>query len=94
MMGREGYGIAVAASLASSFLTFILCQFLFSKKKVILEGESEEVEVKDDRKLEAEEEIMKEQLARNIVFLGEEKVERIRKSFVIVVGLGGVGNDN
>lgn len=38
------------------------------------------------------EDIIREQLARNIAFLGEEAVERIRKSFVVVVGLGGVGS--
>jgi len=39
-----------------------------------------------------DEEIIREQLARNIAFLGEEAVEKIRKSFVIVVGIGGVGS--
>jgi hypothetical protein len=39
-----------------------------------------------------DEEIIKEQLARNIAFLGEEAVDKIRNSFVIVVGIGGVGS--
>ncbi|CAG8539029.1 3963_t:CDS:2 [Ambispora gerdemannii] len=39
-----------------------------------------------------DEEIIKEQLARNIVFLGEEGIEKIRHSFVIIVGAGGVGS--
>ncbi|KAI8925810.1 hypothetical protein BC831DRAFT_459505 [Entophlyctis helioformis] len=38
------------------------------------------------------EELVREQLARNIAFLGEEGVARCRRSFVIVVGLGGVGS--
>jgi hypothetical protein len=36
--------------------------------------------------------LIQEQLSRNIAFLGEEGVEKLRNSFVIVVGLGGVGS--
>lgn len=41
---------------------------------------------------EFEESLIHEQLSRNIAFLGEDNVEKIRKSFVIVVGAGGVGS--
>lgn len=37
-------------------------------------------------------EIIKEQLARNIAFLGEQGVENIQKSRIVVVGCGGVGS--
>lgn len=40
----------------------------------------------------AETALISEQLSRNIAFLGEERVDKIRNSFVIVVGLGGVGS--
>jgi len=40
---------------------------------------------------EMDEELVKEQLARNITFLGEKGVEKLRKSFVIIVG---AGNEN
>ncbi|KAI7860991.1 hypothetical protein BDC45DRAFT_563170 [Circinella umbellata] len=36
--------------------------------------------------------LIDEQLARNIAFLGEEGVDRVRQSFVIVVGAGSVGS--
>ncbi|CAG8591444.1 6276_t:CDS:2 [Funneliformis mosseae] len=39
-----------------------------------------------------DESLIKEQLARNIAFLGEEGVKKLRKSFVIIVGAGGVGS--
>ncbi|KAF9317289.1 hypothetical protein BG003_000970 [Podila horticola] len=39
-----------------------------------------------------DEELVREQLARNIAFLGEEGVEKLRNSFVIIVGAGGVGS--
>jgi FlaA1/EpsC-like NDP-sugar epimerase len=41
---------------------------------------------------EFEESLIHEQLSRNIAFLGKDNVEKIRKSFVIVVGAGGVGS--
>ncbi|KAJ3261363.1 hypothetical protein HK103_005971 [Boothiomyces macroporosus] len=43
-------------------------------------------------KEEEYQELMDEQLSRNIAFLGKEGVDKVRKSFVIVVGLGGVGS--
>ncbi|KAG0301549.1 hypothetical protein BGZ97_002741 [Linnemannia gamsii] len=45
-----------------------------------------------DGGLQMDEELVREQLARNIAFLGEEGVEKLRKSFVIIVGAGGVGS--
>ncbi|KAI8592616.1 hypothetical protein BDZ88DRAFT_449124 [Geranomyces variabilis] len=38
------------------------------------------------------EHLIREQLARNYAFLGEEGVTKVRAAFVIVVGLGGVGS--
>jgi len=48
--------------------------------------------VKENLTKEALEEIANEQLARNIAFLGYAKLQMVRKSFVIIVGLGGVGS--
>lgn len=41
---------------------------------------------------EIDQEIIDEALARNTAFLGEEAMQKIRGSFVIVVGMGGVGS--
>jgi tRNA A37 threonylcarbamoyladenosine dehydratase len=41
---------------------------------------------------EYSDELVHEQLARNIAFLGPEGVDRIRKSTIVVVGAGGVGS--
>ncbi|KAI8809252.1 hypothetical protein BJ742DRAFT_242339 [Cladochytrium replicatum] len=41
---------------------------------------------------QTDESLIREQLARNYAFLGEEGVNKVRKSFVIVIGLGGVGS--
>ncbi|KAI1300994.1 hypothetical protein EDD11_005893 [Mortierella claussenii] len=45
-----------------------------------------------DSRLELDEELVQEQLARNIAFLGQEGVDKLRKSFVVIVGAGGVGS--
>ena len=37
----------------------------------------------------AQEELIKEQLSRNYLFLGDEGMTKVRSSFVIIVGLGG-----
>lgn len=39
-----------------------------------------------------DEELVREQLARNYAFFGDDGMERIRKSSVVVVGCGGVGS--
>jgi hypothetical protein len=41
---------------------------------------------------EANEDIIREQLARNYAFFGEDGMQRIRNSRVVVVGCGGVGS--
>ncbi|KAF9291957.1 hypothetical protein BGZ68_001043 [Mortierella alpina] len=43
-------------------------------------------------KIGFDEELVLEQLARNIAFLGEEGVQKLRDSFVVVVGAGGIGS--
>ncbi|KAF9125449.1 hypothetical protein BGW39_007393, partial [Mortierella sp. 14UC] len=45
-----------------------------------------------NEKVEFDEELVLEQLARNIAFLGEEGVQKLRNSFVVVVGAGGIGS--
>ena len=45
-----------------------------------------------NKELSTSEELVREQLARHYAFLGEDGMEKVRKSFVIIVGLGGVGS--
>jgi tRNA threonylcarbamoyladenosine dehydratase len=42
--------------------------------------------------IENDQEIVQEQLSRNYLFFGDESMDKIRKSFVVIVGLGGVGS--
>lgn len=44
------------------------------------------------KKRKTSEHLIRESLARNYVYFGEEGMEKIRNSFVIIVGLGGVGS--
>jgi hypothetical protein len=46
----------------------------------------------DENPFPFDEELIQEQLARNIAFLGEDGVQKLRRSFVIIVGAGGVGS--
>jgi hypothetical protein len=46
----------------------------------------------DDEASREKEVLVKEQLARNYAFLGSERQDKVRASFVVVVGLGGVGS--
>ena len=45
----------------------------------------------DDYKSEEYQKICKEQLVRNYQFFGEEKQKKLSSSFVIIIGVGGVG---
>lgn len=47
---------------------------------------------KQKQKKKISETIIKESLARNYAYFGEEGMAKIRNSFVIIVGLGGVGS--
>jgi hypothetical protein len=58
-----------------------------------ISGPSKEIQIARQAKIgEYDEELVMEQLARNRAFYGDEGMERIRTSFVIVVGAGGVGS--
>ena len=50
------------------------------------------VEVNNGVPLEYDEELVREQLARNYAFFGDEGMARIRKSTVAIIGCGGVGS--
>ncbi|KAG0210912.1 hypothetical protein BGX28_008749 [Mortierella sp. GBA30] len=56
-----------------------------------IESKSPQQQQSED-KIEFDEELVLEQLARNIAFLGEDGVQKLRDSFVIVVGAGSIGS--
>ncbi|KAL6613699.1 hypothetical protein U3516DRAFT_630790 [Neocallimastix sp. 'constans'] len=89
----------VAASFISSVCTagtIFLIQYLH-KRKAIQKLKKEFSNTiafnnNNNNKGELNEDFIREVLSRNYSFLGEEKMNKIRKSFVIVVGVGGVGS--
>ncbi|KAJ3286319.1 hypothetical protein HK104_009101 [Borealophlyctis nickersoniae] len=97
--------VAVAALTASSLSTW---HYLHKRKKIrrIKEEIGASLAMLEDRSVgsstsgwkaggmgsNGDEGLIREQLARNYAFLGDEAMGKVRKSFVIVVGLGGVGS--
>ncbi len=78
--------LAVAFGSASIFLLWNL-----RKRQGNFPKESYK-DVLSSVKATAKEDFESEQLARNIAFFGAERMEQVRVSFVIIVGLGGVGS--
>ncbi|WBW71503.1 tRNA threonylcarbamoyladenosine dehydratase Tcd1 [Schizosaccharomyces osmophilus] len=57
------------------------------------DGENvDENQIETDAKIPYDEDLIREQLARNYAFFGEEGMTNLRNSFVVVVGCGGVGS--
>jgi tRNA A37 threonylcarbamoyladenosine dehydratase len=86
-MDKNSYRLAITA-IASSALTL---GAVYAHQKW---GESKPqlVQQKKFSSSSYDSELIDEQLARNITFLGKEGVDRIRDSKIVVVGAGGVGS--
>jgi hypothetical protein len=84
------YIVAAASALltATSIWFFSLSTNILKIKKI--KSELKVNEFTNDSSIE--EQLIKEQLSRNESFLGKDSLMKVRKSFVIVVGLGGVGS--
>jgi len=87
----------ITASVISSVCTastIFIIQYLLKRKELqkLKREFSNAVAFKSNRKSELNEDFIRETLSRNYSFFGEEKMNKIRKSFVIVVGVGGVGS--
>ena len=70
--------MSLAACLPNTFRSFLLACFRSTSLTPLGGGDTEE--------------IIREQLSRNTLFFGEAGVAATRRSFVVVVGLGGVGS--
>ncbi|KAF7721455.1 hypothetical protein EC973_004679 [Apophysomyces ossiformis] len=85
--------IAAATLTASALLSF---QAMRRQRQVV--SKSEDISVYQQpwspstHHVEHDPSLIDEQLARNIAFLGREGVDKVRNSFVIVVGAGSVGS--
>jgi len=87
----------ITASVISSVCTastIFLIQYLLKRKELqkLKREFSNAIAFNSTHKSELNEDFIRETLSRNYSFFGEEKMEKIRKSFVVVVGVGGVGS--
>ena len=80
------FGIGVALTITTQKL---LSYFKTSKTTSKTSNNNKLIK---EESLESEKQLLKEQLKRNYEFFGEEEMEKIKNSYVCVVGLGGVGS--
>ena len=92
---------AASALTASAILGYQACQRRHNStalKNELLSEDFQHVKltsvgtIQQQKTNEHDESLIQEQLARNIAFLGEDGMKRVRESFVIVVGAGNVGS--
>jgi tRNA A37 threonylcarbamoyladenosine dehydratase len=98
-MNRQTLITAICASAATACL---IISIQYYKKARTIKNSNPDSEsdlvleplhlVSKEQEQDMKEALMKEQLARNIAFLGKDGVDRVQNSFVIIVGLGGVGS--
>lgn len=62
------------------------------KDDIPIEDDWSEIDTPIRTSQEWDESLIREQLARNLAFLGDDGLDKVRKGFVIVVGAGGVGS--
>ncbi|KAI7876187.1 hypothetical protein K492DRAFT_210540 [Lichtheimia hyalospora FSU 10163] len=92
---------AASALTASAILGYQACQRRHNStalKNELLSEDFQHVKltsvgtIQQQKTNEHDEALIQEQLARNIAFLGEDGMKRVRESFVVVVGAGNVGS--
>ncbi|KAG7904048.1 hypothetical protein KL935_000187 [Ogataea polymorpha] len=90
-MGRSSFVVWTAATAIATTVVVEALHFYFSKSKnpVLGPTTNEIVSAIPD----FSEELIREQLARNYAFLGEDGMRKVREQFVVVVGAGGVGSN-
>lgn len=85
-------GRLVAASITGAILAGALVEAYHRYFQPSISKETKKVSKKAKGPFEPNEDLIREQLARNYAFLGEEGMQKIRDEFVVVVGAGGVGS--
>lgn len=94
MTQSKNIAILASAGISAAFASFVLYNYLSSSRKVITSINSDS-NVKKKNAGAANEypkEIKEELTSRVKLFFGEEGLKKLENSFVIVVGLGGVGS--
>jgi len=85
---RYATGVITGISLT------VIVNKIYKKIKSIYRNDSDQLDIETQKKLiedQNEAALTKEQLKRNFEFFGEDGMKTITNSFVVVVGIGGVG---
>lgn len=85
MIGKK---TAASIIILCGIAVYISTKLKRNRKKKLIQEISQEI---TNSQLVNEDDLLKEQLSRNISFLGE-KQELVQNGFIIVIGLGGVGS--
>ncbi len=91
------YFTGIITGFSLSYLFLKLRKFIANKKKPLISTKAhdeQEMDIETQKKLlkdNNELALVREQLKRNYEFFGEEGMKDIINSFVVVVGIGGVG---
>jgi hypothetical protein len=83
-----------AAGVITGISITVIVNKIYKKLKSISRNNSNELDIETQKKLiedQNEAALTKEQLKRNFEFFGQEGMNIIKNSFVVVVGIGGVG---
>ena len=88
--------LGLISSFMGGFVVGCALSYFVNKKKNLLKIKSKEISSpkspKSKNKLSTmDKNLIREQLKRNYEFFGEEGMKGIKDSFVVVVGIGGVG---
>ncbi|CAH6722563.1 tRNA threonylcarbamoyladenosine dehydratase 2 [[Candida] jaroonii] len=81
------WSVAVATAITTALIVEGIHYYLDTSRKQLVTSENNQKPVED-----YPEDLIKEQLARNIAFLGEEGMDKVRNQNIVVVGAGGVGS--
>ncbi|CAN6613370.1 tRNA threonylcarbamoyladenosine dehydratase 2 [Trichomonascus vanleenenianus] len=96
MVDRNTVGLVAAVAAVSSVATLgatvLYSKYTTAKQVASFKREASSAVAAQQLPVEYSQELIDEQLARNRAFLGDNGLGKIRDSFIIVVGAGGVGS--
>lgn len=90
-MGKDHWKLVAVTAAVTITLTKI-AEVAWKKYVEQKDAITQQVSVKKTLKREYDDNLFREQLARNYAFLGEDGMEKLKNQYIVVVGAGGVGS--
>ncbi|SCU92127.1 LAFA_0F08196g1_1 [Lachancea sp. 'fantastica'] len=84
--------VAVFAVAGTKFFEKFYQSFKASRNQTITHSAKKNDGIKSGLEAKYDDELIREQLARNYAFLGEDAMENLKNQYIVVVGAGGVGS--